>query len=293
ISYLDTQKRPEGAQTWELSLHVPDVLAAAHAVRCCVAAYRVTRDRRYLDRAVTWAYRGLPFIYLWEARDRPVMLYGSIPVFGATWFTGGWFGRIVQWNGLEFADALFELAQHDNSQPWLRVVNGILNCAFRQQRPPDRSLHPFASAIPDCGHVGMYPDSYDPVSGTDSYHWCLSGESLLQLRYKLEGLDPTLKTVIARAENGSRAHITSVGYIRNARLGAKTVQADVQYPVGLWHHIMVVLPFEPTSVAYSGRQLPRVQELGSEGGWKWDAERSCLHIRVRQERPVARLAVRG
>jgi len=52
IAYLDGQKRPEGAQTWELPLHVPDVLAAAHAVRCCVAAYRFTGDKRYLDRAV-------------------------------------------------------------------------------------------------------------------------------------------------------------------------------------------------------------------------------------------------
>lgn len=294
ISYLDTQKRPEGAQTWELPLHVPDVLAAAHAVRCCVAAYRVTGDRRHIDRAVTWAYRGLPFIYLWAARDRPIMLYGSIPVFGATWYTGGWFGRIVQWNGLEFADALIELAQHDRREPWLTIAQGILNCAFRQQRPTDRRHHPFASAVPDCGHAGMYPDSYDPVSGTDSYHWCLSSESLLQLAYKLAGLDPSLKTVVVHGAEGDRAHITSVAYAEKALLRARTFEAALRYPVGLSHHVMVILPFEPTQVSYGGRRLERRQALDSDTvGWRWDVEHSCLHVRVRQDEEAARLVVQG
>jgi len=292
IAYLDTQKRPEGAQTWELPLHVPDVLAAAHAVRCCVAAYQVTGDKAHLRRAVQWAYRGLPFIYLWGAPDRPIMLYGSIPVFGATWFTGAWFGRIVQWNGLEFADALLQLSRFDGTEDWRRIAEGITNCALRQQRPINRSEHAFASAVPDCGHAGMYPDSYDPVAGTDSYHWCLSSEGIATLVYKLNGIDPAVKFEVLHGPGGKRVHVSSVAYVSDAGFDGSRVRMKLRYPLGLVHHLMMVLPQEPGSVKVEYSELERVEALDSAAeGWKWDSERRFLYVKLKQGADTVQLSV--
>ncbi len=55
---------PRGAQTWEIPLHTPDILAAAHLVKAHVLAYRVTGNLRYLELAREWAWTGVPFVYL-------------------------------------------------------------------------------------------------------------------------------------------------------------------------------------------------------------------------------------
>ena len=66
---------------------------------------------------MVWAKRGLPFIYLWSDSEKPYLVGASIPVFGATWYRGSWFGRPVQWNGLRYAIALLRLSEHDDSLP--------------------------------------------------------------------------------------------------------------------------------------------------------------------------------
>ncbi|HET6454419.1 MAG TPA: hypothetical protein VFI02_08440, partial [Armatimonadota bacterium] len=166
LGYLDTQSRPEGAQTWELQLHVPDILASAHLINCYLYGYQMTENKKYLDRAVYWAKSGLPFVYLWNVDDRPIMRYGTIPVFGATWFTSQpWFGVCVQWCGLEYANSLLRLSDYDKTQPWDKVAMGIMNCGIQQvlyiteKYPAD---------------AGMYPDAYSPVKGAEEYHWDLN-----------------------------------------------------------------------------------------------------------------------
>ena len=57
---------PRAAQVWEVPVHTPDILAAADAVDAYVEAYRFSRDPRWLRDAVTWARRGLPFVYFWD-----------------------------------------------------------------------------------------------------------------------------------------------------------------------------------------------------------------------------------
>ncbi|MBU7004509.1 MAG: hypothetical protein HXS50_02995, partial [Theionarchaea archaeon] len=60
LDYLDTQIRPEGAQTWELQLHVPDVLASSYIMECYIEAYRISGREEHLERARYWALTGLP-----------------------------------------------------------------------------------------------------------------------------------------------------------------------------------------------------------------------------------------
>ena len=139
--FMNALLTPRGAQTWELSLHTPDIVASA---RCCMAnvwAYEGTGDRKYLDAARRWAITGLPFVYLWEdptlepesptenadVHYQPIMKYSTIAVFGATiWIYPNWMGRPVQWCGLDYAHALILLAKHDDALDWRKIAEGIV-----------------------------------------------------------------------------------------------------------------------------------------------------------------------
>jgi len=276
LAYLDTQVRPEGAQVWELQLHVPDVLASARIIPCYLDAYELLGDKRYLDEAVKWAYRGLPFIYFWEAPERPIMPYGSIPVFGATWYVGGWFGRIVQWNGLEYADALVDLAKFDDSLDWRKIAEGITISAIQQTRPVDHDSYPLKDYIPDCGHIGMYPDAYSAVNGDDAYHWCLSGKRVLDLTLRLIGRHPGAKMTLVRAEGDTGglprasdltepiAHIGSVAYIEEPYYDASGLRFSARIrPEGTAHRMYTHTIPVPTSVMIDGEEIPCLEDIES------------------------------
>jgi hypothetical protein len=55
---------PRGAQTWEMPLHTPDILASGRIVACCNLAYQLTGDAKYLDASRRWAWTGVSMIYL-------------------------------------------------------------------------------------------------------------------------------------------------------------------------------------------------------------------------------------
>ncbi len=281
LKYLDTQIRPEGAQVWELQLHVPDVLASARIVPCYLAAYELTGDKAHIEKAVTWAYRGLPFIYLWGAPDRPIMPYGSIPVFGCTWYKGGWFGRIVQWNGLEFASALLRLSQYDDSLDWRKIAEGIIISAVQQTRPLDHESYSLKDYVPECGHIGMYPDAYTAATGTDSYHWCLSGNRVLNLLLELLELSPRMKTTVVRlegdlstarpADRPQIAHIGSVAYIKEPHYDSSSLRFTAKLqPKGPTHRTFIFGTPEPKRVTVDGKALVRLKDLeDAPEGYSW------------------------
>ncbi|UCE50099.1 MAG: hypothetical protein JSW47_08045, partial [Phycisphaerales bacterium] len=60
--YTDTV--PRGAQTWEVPLHTPDILASAHMVKAYALGYIISGRKRYLEQARYWAWTGVPFVYL-------------------------------------------------------------------------------------------------------------------------------------------------------------------------------------------------------------------------------------
>ena len=96
--------------------------------------------RAWLHDAVVWARRGLPFVYLWNDPERPFLLGATIPVFGATWMQGSWFGRPVQWNGLRYAEAILKLAEYDKSYPWRQIAATIIHSALYQQDTKGENL---------------------------------------------------------------------------------------------------------------------------------------------------------
>lgn len=147
IRALDSMKHfrtPRGAQTWEMPLHTPDLLACYWLVRACVRGYELTGQSNYLADARRWAVAGLPFVYQWGRF--PIMKYTTVGVLGATDWTGVvWLGRPLPWCGLSYAWALTLLASHDRTVDWRKVASGILAAAEEMQYPDG----PLAGCLPD------------------------------------------------------------------------------------------------------------------------------------------------
>ncbi|HSU56628.1 MAG TPA: hypothetical protein VLT36_21390, partial [Candidatus Dormibacteraeota bacterium] len=141
---------PRGAQTWECPLHTPDILASAQMVRAYTLGYELTGETDFLEQAKYWAWTGVPFVYLVNPADKPIGLYGTIAVFGATqWKAPVWLGMPVQWCGLVYADALYRLVRDDPKGPWKTIADGITASGIQQSWPDNHE-----------GYVGLLPDSF-------------------------------------------------------------------------------------------------------------------------------------
>ena len=157
---------PRGAQPWEMPLHTPDIMASAHLVRIYTLAYLLKPDPAYLREARHWAYSGLSMVYLlpppfdFGADAKPVGLYATCAVMGAThWVAPNWIGRPVQWCGLVYSAALWDLARiepdHKAREFWRTVASGITVSGARQNH---------TAAEPR--FVGLLPDSWNLASQT-------------------------------------------------------------------------------------------------------------------------------
>jgi hypothetical protein len=134
LEYMKRFREPRGAQSWELSLHTPDVLASAYLVWAYVRGYELTGKQEYLDLARRWAITGIPFVYLWD--KYPVMRYATTPVYGASGYRSPvWIGLPVQWCGGVYAYALTLLAAHDETLDWRHLARGIYVACQQIQYP--------------------------------------------------------------------------------------------------------------------------------------------------------------
>ncbi len=285
LDYLEAQPlRPEGAQTWELSLHVPDLLASAWVMQSFVEGYRLTGETRYLQLAQRWALAGLPFIYLWSPGNDgqngpPIMRYTTIPVFGATNFTYPWFGRPVMWNGLDYALGLQALDQELSAAGvkallnWRDLAAGI-TAATAQMMPAEG---PF---------TGMYPDAWDVTTGAEAYSWWLMPTYVMHNLLLLEGKDSAeTHTVILPSANpeGQAVHINAPGAILSAGATGtdntgNRISAQVQVASG-----------ETVTVWFSGVHYPAQVRVNDQevipGPWdeavpNWAFEQGMLLVKA-------------
>lgn len=170
-------RTPRGYQIWELSLHTPDIMASGYAADAYLRGYELTGDQRYLERARYWAITGIPFVYLWS--NQPVMMYATIPVYGATNFRApNWIGLPVQWCGITYADCLLRLAKHDRTLDWHKLAEGILISAEQQQHP-------------DGPFIGTLPDSFTLESQSRNGPM-INPCAMVSLRYSVEGREAGL-----------------------------------------------------------------------------------------------------
>jgi hypothetical protein len=147
--YADTV--PRGAQTWEVPLHTPDILASAHMVKAYALGYMISGKQEYLDQARYWAWTGLPFVYLHAPTSGRVGVYSTIAVLGATnWKAPLWIGLPVQWCGLVYGSALHLLSQFDPDGPWEKIANGITVTGLQMSWPLTHEQR-----------QGLLPDSFE------------------------------------------------------------------------------------------------------------------------------------
>ncbi|HID77301.1 MAG TPA: hypothetical protein EYP56_15060 [Planctomycetaceae bacterium] len=273
LELMERFRVPRAAQVWEIPVHTPDVLAAADAVDAYLEAYRLSGDRRWLADAVTWARRGLPFVYLWDDEEKPFLLGASIPVFGATWYRGSWFGRAVQWNGLRYANALLKLAEYDQSLPWRTIAELVIRSAIHQQDL-------------DGENVALWPDNISAVDSTKC-PWMFAPRQIIGCVLKLIERDEEPATVILGTWP-KRLHLTSTGRISRAQWEENKLHFDVRFPPHEEGVVLVSNISEPQTVMVDGRAVPRRDDVETvdRSAWRYDPAYAYLAIRIATAGPV-------
>ena len=203
---------PRGAQPWEMPLHTPDIMASAHLVRIYTLAYLLKPDPAYLREARHWAYGGLSMVYLvpppfdFDKEVKPVGLYATCAVMGAThWVAPNWIGRPVQWCGLVYSAALWDLARIESDDKarkfWRNIAAGITVSGACQNHTADEPR--FVGLLPDSWnleHQSRYPIPINPGTVQENF-----AEYVKMPFYSLRAL--------ARASGGAPALVHAAGEV--------------------------------------------------------------------------------
>lgn len=269
LDWLSGQTRPEGGQSWESPLHTPDLLAAADLVKAFLTGYQITGAPEYLEQAKLWAARGLPFLYLWQADERPRMAYATVPMFGATWLdVQPWFGLASPWVGMQYADSLTDLARLDNSGPWRKLAEGILAFAAGLQIPAGEE------------RAGLVPDAWDVVEGGKPYQFDLAPKTLLKLASNLAGRPLSADTRLVQMGSG-RVSITVTGLVLSAECqadGCVAWKARRRGDIKETHLVAGLQP--PTSVKVDGAAAQAGPASDSAPSWEYLEDFGLLMVHV-------------
>jgi hypothetical protein len=273
LKALEAMKKyriPRAAQTWEIPVHTPDILASARAIDAYLEGYVATGNKEYLERAKYWAYTGLPFVYLWGREDRQVMLYATIPVYGATHYRAPvWIGRPVQWCGLVYAYELLRLSKYDNSFPWEIVGEGILSSGMRQQ-------------VTSGSLTGTFPDSWDLIKNV-AYGPYINPEDLVKPTLALKGFDPDLNTIVLRTSRGNIT-VTTPSKILEAEANNTQIKLKLSFFKNESNYILVS-NFKAYSVSnLSEGKLSYAENLdNATEGWKILGNATEIKVRFSNE----------
>jgi hypothetical protein len=265
LAFTEKLTVPSGAQTWEVPILAPDLLAAQQGIDLQLAAFELTGSDRHLEEAKRWARCGLAFISTFEIPERPAQLYASTAVFGAGWFTFTWWGRPVQWVGVVYAGALLRLAPHDPDFPWGRVAEGLLASCLQQQ----------ALAAERAPWPGCYADYYALYDGALEGVW-LAPWTILREMNQLAGIRASSTR---RLGGGIGRALTSAAEIEKLEELDGTVTARLRYPSGRTCYSVFGPMGLPTGVFIGRRELERAQDLEEvDDGWFYDEDKGLAVI---------------
>jgi hypothetical protein len=261
LAFLEQFTVPRAAQVWECPVHSPDILAAADAVEAEIEAYQCSGNPHYLEEAVRWARAGLPFVYVWNPPDQPILRYASIAIFGGSWYEGSWIGQPVQWNGLRYAYALLKLADYDPSFPWRRIAEGLTISALYQQD----------TAGPD---VALWPDNFSALDWSKC-PWVFEPGLISKNIYKMLGRD--IEPATTRVGSGNqRLCITARAQVSKTAWKDGVLSFQARFPEGESGSIVVAGLEKPRRVLRNGLELAQSQA----DGWQYPGEQGSLIIHL-------------
>jgi hypothetical protein len=260
LAYMAKFDVPRAAQTWEVPVHTPDILASAYGVGAFTEGYRLTGKTTYLRQAEYWARTGLPFLYTWTDPERPMLPYASIPVFGATSFVLPWFGRAVQWNGLVYAYFLLDMLAAGGRgvrSDWRKVAEGLVVSAMHQQRTEEPAK-------------GGYPDVWELLENVPIKDVDINPEGLAKPAFMLMGYQADVQTtILTRA--GKVVRLSTAAAVSHADWSDDRIVATLRFYDGATSQLMAVGVKTPREVTVDARVLAEVPNLDEEGvveGWK-------------------------
>lgn len=290
----------------------PSLHGSYNAVRCYLAAYRITGERKHLDKAVYWAKAGLPFFYLWSLPPRevsqgyihcleriyvsgdklyantrrPPMLYGGLYGYGSSQFSHHWYGILVHWIALAHAGVLADLAECDSSLPWQRLMDGIVTSAMWQVFDNG----PYSAHLPDAFSLDTWQPSgpaFSPHRVLDFYLPHIARDLRSSGNPGGSAVWPSRlpQTAVAR-EGGKRCHVTSAKMpqdvsLRNGVLSFKLFDPN-------WECSRAIVSGLPANlrVTLDGKPLPRSEDLEAQQECWSPGPQGLTLIKVRAiERP--------
>jgi len=268
LDFMKRFKVPRASQVWEVPVHTPDVLASADACDVYLIAYKLTQNTDYLKEAVYWARTGLPFIYMWQAPEqRDLMLGSSIAVFGATFYTGSWFARPVQWNGLSYARVLAELAKYDRSLPWRHFSEMITISGMNQQTTREKDY-------------GTYTDNWDIIDDIECVVCMLAPGSIMLNAMDLMGKPTGAQTEVLFAPEGRIA--VSAPQVSDAKYLNGAAHFRLHYDPGYTAYAAVMPISEPDTVQVNGRTIARQDgTIETPEGWSYAPGTGCLTLKLK------------
>ncbi|MEO0248414.1 MAG: hypothetical protein ABIN58_02500 [candidate division WOR-3 bacterium] len=267
LEYMEKFRVPKGAQSWEVVVHSPDLLAAAEACEAYTEGYVLTGDERWRRRAVYWASAGIPFIYQWDVEEHPWMRFGTVPAFGSSWGEMPWFGRVVQWNGLRWASAVLDLAPLDQSYPWQMMATGVVISAIYQQEQD-----------PSHENFRLWPDAIDTVTG-EKVRWYFSPLRIDRNIYRLLGYELRPQAVSLKMGEGE-IRLLSCAALSEAQFAFRTVRVLVRNPPKVASRILVTGVTPPTRVLIEGTILDEISRTTPDSiGWKADRAKGLVLVK--------------
>ena len=273
IRFLDAFDRPCGLRVWDVHENAPDLLAAAHLISAYLDEHTLTGNPARIERAVHWAWAGLPFIYLWHAHNRDVMRYATVPFFAVTSMDHKpWFGVAAQWNGLTYARELFRIARHDRSMRWHRIGRAITLCAMQLQKE-------------DKAQKGFYPDAFNLVDGREYYPLSLNPQLITRnvLHLLGEDIEPRCE-VVPRQEK--RVRLATVAQMFAIRSSPHQLVVRLGYHADETCYLTLAECEKPSQVRFGDDVLEEIDHLADAGcAWHYDGERGLSIIRLRFRQP--------